>query len=129
MQMKIGDKQNVAGFDFQLLNVVEGFRENYAYRQGVFEVFHGRKQLGNLEPEMRVYPVEKQATTEAAIGKYYLSDLYAVIGEKAPNGSYSVRLYFKPLVNLIWFGVIMMFIGGGIRTALNVRKSLHSWLG
>ena len=30
------------------------------------------------------------------------------------NGAYSVRLYFNPLVRLIWLGALVMFVGGAV---------------
>jgi len=34
------------------------------------------------------------------------------LGEPNPDGSLAVRLYYKPLVLLIWFGAVGMAIGG-----------------
>ena len=41
-------------------------------------------------------------------------DLYVVLGDPLKDGAYSVRLYFNPLVRLIWLGAVAMFIGGGL---------------
>jgi cytochrome c-type biogenesis protein CcmF len=30
------------------------------------------------------------------------------------DGAYSVRIYFNPLVRLIWLGAVVMFIGGAV---------------
>jgi cytochrome c-type biogenesis protein CcmF len=30
------------------------------------------------------------------------------------DGAYSVRLYFHPLVRLIWIGAMIMFLGGAV---------------
>jgi cytochrome c-type biogenesis protein CcmF len=37
-----------------------------------------------------------------------------VLGDALKDGAYSVRLYFNPLVRLIWIGAVVMFIGGAI---------------
>ena len=39
-------------------------------------------------------------------------DLYAVVGDPDGAGGWQVRLYFKPMVSWMWFGTILMMIGG-----------------
>jgi len=41
-----------------------------------------------------------------------LAQLYLALGDPNPDGSVAVRVYHKPLVILIWFGAIVMVIGG-----------------
>ena len=40
-----------------------------------------------------------------------------VLGGPKDDGSWAVRMYFKPLVRLIWLGAVVMFIGGGLSLA------------
>jgi cytochrome c-type biogenesis protein CcmF len=37
-----------------------------------------------------------------------------VLGDELKDGAYAIRLYFNPLVRLIWLGAVVMFIGGAI---------------
>ena len=43
-----------------------------------------------------------------------LSQLYLSLGDPNPDGTISVRLYFKPQVLMIWLGALIMFAGGGL---------------
>jgi cytochrome c-type biogenesis protein CcmF len=43
-----------------------------------------------------------------------VGQLYLSLGEPNPDGSIAVRLYYKPLVLLIWLGALVMAIGGGL---------------
>jgi cytochrome c-type biogenesis protein CcmF len=43
-----------------------------------------------------------------------LSQIYLSLGDPAADGTVPVRLYFKPLVLLIWLGAVIMFVGGGL---------------
>ena len=36
------------------------------------------------------------------------------LGDPNPDGSLAVRLYYKPLVLLIWLGAVVMVIGGAL---------------
>ena len=53
-----------------------------------------------------------QQTTEAAIHTTWLSDIYAVLGERDDTGAWATRLYYNPLVPWIWAGCIVMALGG-----------------
>jgi cytochrome c-type biogenesis protein CcmF len=51
-------------------------------------------------------------TTEASIDQSITRDLYIVIGEEQDDESWSVRTYIKPFANWIWFGALVMALGG-----------------
>lgn len=50
-------------------------------------------------------------TTEAGIYTRHLSQVYVSLGDKGADGSIVVRVWWKPLVTLIWFGAVFMAIG------------------
>ena len=70
--------------------------------------------VANMCPEKRVYPVQRMPTTEAAIDPGLTRDVYLVLGDRAKDGSWAVRSYYKPLANWIWFGALIMAFGGVI---------------
>jgi cytochrome c-type biogenesis protein CcmF len=37
-----------------------------------------------------------------------------VLGDELKDGAYSIRVYFNPMVRLIWIGALVMFFGGGV---------------
>jgi cytochrome c-type biogenesis protein CcmF len=39
-------------------------------------------------------------------------DLYIVMGDRMNDGARAMRIYFNPLVSLIWLGAFIMFMGG-----------------
>ena len=70
--------------------------------------------LGVMEPSRRTFPARKMATTEAALMRRGVSQLYLSLGDPNPDGTVPVRLYFKPQVLLIWLGAVIMFVGGAL---------------
>ena len=65
--------------------------------------------------------------TEAAIDTGLFRDLYVALGEPLDNEACVVRVYHKPFVDWIWFGCILMALGGALaisdrRYRLSVRK-------
>ena len=55
----------------------------------------------------------QNATTEAASCELARRSLSGA-RRSAKDGAYSVRLYFNPLVRLIWLGAVVMFFGGAL---------------
>jgi cytochrome c-type biogenesis protein CcmF len=43
-----------------------------------------------------------------------VSQVYASFGDALGDGSIGVRLYYKPLILLIWLGSVIMALGGAI---------------
>ncbi len=79
---------------------------------GRFEVRRGGVQIATLEPAKRVYLVSNQPTTEAGIVTFGFGQLYVSLGEPMPDGAISARIYWKPIVTLIWLGGVLMAFGG-----------------
>ena len=111
--MRVGDSATVAGYTFSLDKVEELRVANYITEQGTFSVSVDGEVIATLYPEQRWYPVARMETTEAAIHTTFVSDLYAVLGDRTEDGQgWTVRLYHHPLVPWIWFGSVVMVIGG-----------------
>ena len=50
--------------------------------------------------------------TEAAIDPGLTRDLYAALGDRLTDKRWIVRVYFKPFVDWIWVGCLVMALGG-----------------
>ncbi|TWB75494.1 cytochrome c-type biogenesis protein CcmF [Nitrospirillum amazonense] len=111
--LHIGQSVDVAGYSFRLDSVAEAPGPNYTARRAVLTVTRNGDFVATLAPEQRFYPVTRMTTTGAAIHTNFFSDLYAVVGEPAPDGTgYNTRFYRHPLVPWIWVGSILMMAGG-----------------
>ena len=65
-----------------------------------------------MHPEKRFFPLENGNQTDVAIRTNLLADIYAVVGDADGKGGYTLRLYYNPLVPLIWLGAAAMAFGG-----------------
>jgi cytochrome c-type biogenesis protein CcmF len=62
-------------------------------------------------------------TTEVGILSGWDGDLYIAVGEpERGDGAWTVRLYHNPLVQLVFFGALMMAIGGALSLAALQRR-------
>jgi cytochrome c-type biogenesis protein CcmF len=50
--------------------------------------------------------------TEAAIDAGFTRDIYVSLGEPLEGKAWAVRVYFKPFVDWIWGGCVLMALGG-----------------
>jgi cytochrome c-type biogenesis protein CcmF len=114
LTMKPGESASIAGYELTFKGVAPGDGPNYREVIGVMSVTRGGQPVVDVTPSKRQYSAPPQATSEAGIHVALLGDLYVVLGDEAGEGAWAVRLYFNPLVRLIWLGSIIMFIGGAL---------------
>ena len=53
--------------------------------------------------------------TEAAIDAGFTRDVYVSLGEPLEGQAWAVRVYYKPFVDWIWGGCLLMALGGVLR--------------
>jgi len=114
LALKPGEAADIAGYHLTFDGVAPRQGPNYRERVGLFSVTRSGAAVASLEPSKREFTVERNSTTEAAIHVSWRGDLYVVVGDALKEGAYSVRIYFNPLVRLIWLGAVVMFMGGAV---------------
>ncbi len=107
--LKTSQSFKIADFSIKFLHLNYSAGKNYISRIGVFEISKKGEFITNLQPELRLFPISDQITNESSIYHHLFYDLYLVIGTKDDQENYAVRAYFKPMMNLIWLGVLMIF--------------------
>ena len=112
--MKPGETLEIAGYELTFGGVAPQRGPNYREQVGKFEVKRDGEVVTTLHPSKRVYDAPPQATSEAGIHASWRGDLYTVLGDAQEDGGFSIRLYFNPLVRLIWIGALVMFFGGAV---------------
>jgi cytochrome c-type biogenesis protein CcmF len=112
--MKPGATVEIADYKLLFRGTGPGRGSNYREEVGVFEVTSSGQPVVTLNPAKRIYDQPPTPTTEAGIYNAWGGDLYVVLGDPQTEGGYAVRLYFHPLVRLIWLGALVMVIGGGL---------------
>jgi cytochrome c-type biogenesis protein CcmF len=113
VRMNVGDTLDAGGYVFRFDGVHDEQGPNYVASQGVVTISRNGVPVTQLFPEKRQYN-SGMPMTEASIRTGLLRDLYVSLGEPIPNsnGAWAVRIYVKPFVDWIWFGCILMAIGG-----------------
>ena len=76
-----------------------------------------------LRPQSRFFTNPPTETNEAAIKTLLNGQLYTVLGQADSEGRWQLRLWWKPLVTLIWFGGVLVGIGGLLAFIGHARRS------
>ena len=65
-----------------------------------------------LRPQLRFFANPPTSTNESAILTVLDGQLYTVLGQPDGQGRWQLRLWWKPFVTLIWFGGVLIALGG-----------------
>jgi len=114
VKMEFGDTVDVAGYVFTYRGVRDVEGPNYVAARGTIDVTRNGKPVATMHPEKRLYRVQQNPMTEAAIDTGFTRDLYVSLGEPVGNSAWVLRVYFKPFVDWIWGGCLLMALGGGL---------------
>jgi len=113
-ELRPGQSISIRRYELQFDGVTTRQGPNYRELAAHFTVRRHGDVIGVMEPSKRSFPSRGTATTETALMTRGFSQLYLSLGDPNPDGSLAVRLYYKPLVLLIWFGAVVMVIGGAL---------------
>ena len=111
-EAKPGMTVSIAGYDVILDGIEKSAGPNYQSEIARVRIEQNGRPITALAPEHRFYPVQRMATTEAAIHSTMFADIYAAIGEGGRQGSRTLRLWYNPMVSWIWTGLALMVLGG-----------------
>ncbi|MEF2073846.1 heme lyase CcmF/NrfE family subunit [Consotaella aegiceratis] len=116
--VKPGETLEAGGYSLQFQGMTPGNGPNYTEEVGRFVVSREGQEVTTLEPAKRVYNASQMPTTESAIHTQLFSQLYVALGDADSNGgAVVVRVWWKPLVTLIWGGAFIMAFGGMVSLA------------
>jgi cytochrome c-type biogenesis protein CcmF len=112
VRMLAGESVSVGGYDIQLQGVSPVPGPNYKAMQGTFLLTRNGKVEATMYPEKRSYFSSTMPMTEAAIDASLTRDIYVSLGEELDDKAWAVRVYYKPFVDWIWGGCVLMALGG-----------------
>jgi cytochrome c-type biogenesis protein CcmF len=112
--LKPGQTVSLSGYTLSFDGLAQHTGPNYREHAAKFTVREGDRTIGIMQPSKRTFSSRGTTTTEAALMTRGLSQLYLSLGDAESNGSIAIRLYYKPMVLLIWLGAVVMMLGGAL---------------
>jgi cytochrome c-type biogenesis protein CcmF len=129
VRMGLNDTVTIENYSFELVGVSDVDGPNYKALRGDIKVTKDGKYLEMLYPEKRKYFSSAMPMTEAGIDSGLFRDLYVSLGEpiEGERLQWSVRVFYKPFVSWLWYGSILMVLGGLLAVSdRRYRKSANT---
>ena len=123
--VEAGDVVEVGPFTASLRAVEPVAGPNWTALQGDILVSRGGSET-ILQPQARYFTEPAQNTSEAALLTRWDGQLYAILGDAAGEGRWQLRLWWKPFVTLIWYGALLIALGGLLSIFGHLRGSARS---
>lgn len=115
LSMRAGETVELSGHTLRFVGLYPAQGPNYSEDRGRFELIGvSGSPVGEISSAKRFFPVRQTTTTESGIKTLGFSQLYISLGDENKDGSVVVRLWWKPLVTLIWGGGLVMMAGAAM---------------
>ena len=118
VRMAPGTTVSVAGYQFTMDELTSRRGANFLADTSTLHVQRGDAgQRFVMHPEKRLYLATGMPMTQVALSPGLFRDLYVAMGEDLGDGSYAMRIQYKPFVRWLWLGGLLMAIGGVLAVA------------
>lgn len=109
--LKKGESIEFQGYAIKLQSIQRLKFPTYEAERATIYLKKGKREY-TLFPEKRFYPHHQTLTTETALHHFWFSNLYFALGSFLPGERWTLRIYYHPLVELIWLGGLLLAAAG-----------------
>jgi cytochrome c-type biogenesis protein CcmF len=127
--LRPGEATRVGPFRVTLDGLSPRVAENWSAVQARLTVERG-DTVRRLYPQSRTFTDPPTTTSESAIATLPDGQLYTVLGAADGQGRWQLRLWWKPFVTLIWFGGMLVALGGALSLIGRLRprrRAAEGW--
>ena len=118
VRMAPGDSVEVAGYTFTMTELDDYRGPNYVADRANIEVRRGGgESFFTMQPAKQVYLATRMPMSKVALRPGLFRDLYVAMGEDLGDGSWAMRVQYKPFVRWLWLGGLLMAFGGLLAVA------------
>ena len=122
----VGDVIEVGPWTARLESVLPVSGPNWQAIEASLTVQQGQGRVTMTHPQARVFWSPPTETSEVALVTRWNGQLYAALGNQAEDGRWQVRLWWKPFVTWIWYGGLLIALGGALallgRLSVDIRR-------
>ena len=115
--LRVGTPQQVGPYQVTLDAIGERLGQNYSDTVATMTVREGGRTVAVIEPARRHFAARQMTTTQAGLATLGFGQIYVAIADPTSPNDAPARLYWKPLVTLIWLGGGAMALGGALSLA------------
>jgi cytochrome c-type biogenesis protein CcmF len=119
-----GDVLEVGDYRLAYRGLEEREAANATEVRAVLAVERGGEDLGTVEAGKNAYTAERQVSNEVGIRSDLLTgeDLFVIAEQVNADGTVYLRVFVKPLVNLIWLAGLVFLLGSAITLWPDARE-------
>jgi cytochrome c-type biogenesis protein CcmF len=136
-----GQSANVGGYKLVYFGNLEGTEADKSTVISQLQIWSGGKLQGYIYPGRTIYKdFSNQPASQISINTFGLTDVYVYLADWTGASQATISVFINPLVPLVWYGGMLMIIGGvicwwpvrrravelstlGTRKALNVERT------
>ncbi|MCA0902566.1 heme lyase CcmF/NrfE family subunit [Qipengyuania aquimaris] len=122
--LEVGQSTQVGPWEVTLDGIEPVAGPNWTAIEGRMLASYKGGEPSEIAPQSRNFWAPPQQTTESVLLTRWNGQLYAVMGSEADDGRWQLRLWWKPFVTLIWYGGVLMALGGVLAIIGRVRRDL-----
>jgi cytochrome c-type biogenesis protein CcmF len=120
-----GDQLSVGPYTVRFVGVAPVAGPNWTAVEALLRASDGGGAI-EMRPQARVFNSPRTETSEVALATAWNGQLYAVIGQQRGD-AWQIRLWWKPFVTLIWYGGLMIALGGLMALLARLWPPLRNW--
>ena len=117
-----GEQLKVGPYTIEFVGVAPVAGSNWTAVEALLRASKGNGAV-EMRPQARVFTSPPTETSEVALHTAWNGQLYAVIGQQRGD-AWQLRLWWKPFVTFIWFGGLMIALGGALAL---VSRVWNAW--
>jgi cytochrome c-type biogenesis protein CcmF len=119
--LKRGESTGLSSYTLSFDRIGARVASNYDEQAVRIIIREGGVDIGQVASAKRLYRVRNFPTTEAGLFTRGFSQIYISLAE-VQSDSAVLRLYYKPLVLLIWLGCVVIACGGFLSLLGRIKK-------
>jgi cytochrome c-type biogenesis protein CcmF len=119
---RIGDVAKVGPYQIRFVGIEPIAGPNWTALEATLLAQRGNGEPFLMKPQARMFSAPPTETSEAAIATRLDGQLYLVFGKGDGTGRWQLRLWWKPMVTLIWLGGAMIAFGGMLSLVGRMRR-------
>ncbi|MCM8556713.1 heme lyase CcmF/NrfE family subunit [Sphingomicrobium sediminis] len=121
--VRAGDEIEVAGWTVQVRDIRPALGPNWSAIEAQLVASRGSGAVEML-PQQRQFLSPPTMTSESDLVTRWNGQLYATLGQGNLQEGYQLRLWWKPMVTLIWLGAALIVLGGLISL---IGRGVAAW--
>ena len=126
MAARPGDVVEIGPWQATLGSISPVAGPNWTAMQADLSVRYDGAGPQQATPQARSFWAPPGETSEVALLTRWNGQLYVALGTQAEDGRWQLRLWWKPFVTYIWYGGLLIALGGALamigRIASDVRR-------